>query len=126
MVFKESCISDDEFDVVEAVEPVSDLSTPTDQSSQPQDLPGGHYGRPFDGGQPLAPTQQHVVASDTRSSLNNSYRTASTWMKENDEIDSGNGEGNSVLQYTKSVVQRFYTGQDLLIAVMGYGSIYSW
>ncbi|KAI3317705.1 P-loop containing nucleoside triphosphate hydrolase protein [Xylariaceae sp. AK1471] len=118
MVFKESYISDEEFDVVEAVEPVSDMSTPTDQPSQPQHLPGSHYGRPFDGGQPSGSTQ-HVVASDTRNSLNNSYLTASTWMKENDGTDNHSGEGNYALKYTKSVVQRFWTGQDLLIAVMG-------
>ncbi|TGJ86323.1 hypothetical protein E0Z10_g2434 [Xylaria hypoxylon] len=117
VVINEPSVSDDEFDLVGVGETVSELSSPTEQPQPdpPHYLPGDHYGRPFDGGQSSRPGQHDVVAPDARSSLKDSYATASTWMTENDDDE----RGPSALKYTKSVVQRFWTGQDLLIAVMG-------
>ncbi|KAF2966798.1 hypothetical protein GQX73_g6799 [Xylaria multiplex] len=111
VVINESPVSDEEFDLVDTGEPVSDLSSPIDQSQQsiPHYLPGDHYGRAFDGRQ-SSRSGKHDVAT-----LNDSYAAASSWMAENDD----GGSGPSALKYTKSVVQRFWTGQDLLIAVMG-------
>ncbi|KAI0503403.1 P-loop containing nucleoside triphosphate hydrolase protein [Xylaria bambusicola] len=115
-------VSDDEdFDVVEGADPVSDLSSPVSQHGQPphQYWPPEHYGRAFDNGQPTQPSQhaqQPPVAPGTRDSLNDSYLAASSWMSENDDEPE---KGSSALKYTKSVMQRFWTGQDLLIAVMG-------
>ncbi|KAI0536361.1 P-loop containing nucleoside triphosphate hydrolase protein [Xylaria digitata] len=112
VVINESPVSDEEFDLVDTGEPVSDLSSPIEQSQHAplHYLPGDHYGRAFDGGQSPRSGKHDVAA------LNDSYATASSWMAENDDDD---GRGPSALKYTKSVVQRFWTGQDLLIAVMG-------
>ncbi|KAI8626398.1 P-loop containing nucleoside triphosphate hydrolase protein [Xylariaceae sp. FL1651] len=118
-VIREPCVSDEEFDVVDGTEPVSDLSTPTDRPSQPQDLPGGHYGRAFDGRHPQGSRHHDDTASDAQNSLSGSYLSASTWNMKNDDTENHSGEGMSALKYTKSVVQRFWTGQDLLIAIMG-------
>ncbi|KAI0183484.1 P-loop containing nucleoside triphosphate hydrolase protein [Xylaria flabelliformis] len=121
-------VSDEEFDLIDSAEPVSDLSTPTDQPGPSHHFPG-HYGRAFDGGAHSAPGQQSAVNPDNRNSLNDAYLTACDYLKNggnetieeeeyDDESHSG-GEKPSALKYTKSVVQRFWTGQDLLIAVMG-------
>ncbi|KAI0860900.1 P-loop containing nucleoside triphosphate hydrolase protein [Xylaria cubensis] len=121
-------VSDEEFDLIDSAEPVSDLSTPTDQPGPSHHFPG-HYGRAFDGGAHSAPGQQGAVNPDNRNSLNDAYLTACDYLKNggnetieeeeyDDESHSG-GEKPSALKYTKSVVQRFWTGQDLLIAVMG-------
>ncbi|TRX92169.1 hypothetical protein FHL15_007036 [Xylaria flabelliformis] len=121
-------VSDEEFDLIDSAEPVSDLSTPTDQPGPSHHFPG-HYGRAFDGGAHSASGQQSAVNPDNRNSLNDAYLTACDYLKNggnetieeeeyDDESHSG-GEKSSALKYTKSVVQRFWTGQDLLIAVMG-------
>ncbi|KAI0453877.1 P-loop containing nucleoside triphosphate hydrolase protein [Xylaria acuta] len=133
-IVRDASISDEEFDLVDSAEPVSDLSSPTDQPGLPQHFPG-HYGRAFDGGAPSASGsgQQSAVRPDNRNSLNESYLTAYNYLKrgdgnetiEEDDDDDGDyenhggGERSSALKYTKSVVQRFWSGQDLLIAVMG-------
>ncbi|KAI1734051.1 P-loop containing nucleoside triphosphate hydrolase protein [Xylaria scruposa] len=129
-VVRTASVSDEEFDLIDSAEPVSDLSSPADQPGPSQHLPGGHYGRAFDGGAHSASGQQGVANPDNRNSLNESYLAASDYLKRNDgnetieeedyddEIHSG-GEKPSALKYTKSVVQRFWSGQDLLIAVMG-------
>jgi len=105
-------ISDGEFDIVGGADAVSDQSSPTDGTNQPQPqpqhLPGGHYGRAFDGGPLSDPGVQSVPMSDTRSS------------PDDDETGNHGGDGISALKYTKSVMQKFWTGQDLLVAVMGY------
>jgi hypothetical protein len=101
-------ISDGEFDIVGSADAVSDLSVPADETSQPQLLPGGHYGRAFDGGQLSDLGVQTGPVSDTRSS------------PYDDDTGNHGGDGISTLRYAKSVVQKFWTGQDLLIAVMGY------
>lgn len=93
-------VSDEEFDLIDSVEPVSGLSSPTDQPTNAQPLPGRHYGRPFDG------------------SRSASRRRATE--EERDNEDHGGNIGSSALKYTKSVVDRIWSGQDLLIAVMGY------
>ncbi|KAI1123090.1 P-loop containing nucleoside triphosphate hydrolase protein [Nemania abortiva] len=125
-VIEEASISDEEFDLLDSAEPVSDLSSPADHPGPLPQFPG-HYGRPFDGGPPAASgpqqqqrQQQHGVdTSNTGDSLDDSYVAASTWLDNDDSEDHG-GEGkSSALKYTRSVVQRFWTGQDLLIAVMG-------
>lgn len=92
-------VSDEEFDLIDSVEPVSGLSSPTDQPTNAQPLPGRHYGRPFDG------------------SRSASRRRATE--EERDNEDHGGNIGSSALKYTKSVVDRIWSGQDLLIAVMG-------
>ncbi|KAI8945752.1 P-loop containing nucleoside triphosphate hydrolase protein [Xylaria longipes] len=129
---RDASVSDDEFDLVDSAEPVSDLSSPTDQPGPLQHLPGGHYGRAFDGDAPSASGQQQgAVKPDNRNSLNESYLTAWNYLKrtdgnetieeedDEDDDDHNGGEKSSALRYTKSVVQRFWSGQDLLIAVMG-------
>ncbi|KAI0965319.1 P-loop containing nucleoside triphosphate hydrolase protein [Xylaria arbuscula] len=117
-VINQASVSDDEFDVVDPVESVSDVSSPASQPgpSSPHYPPAEHYGRTFDGRQPSRSEQHGAVAADKRSSLNDSYAAASSWMMEN---ESDADKSQSALKYTKSVVQRFWTGQDLLIAVMG-------
>ncbi|KAI0416278.1 P-loop containing nucleoside triphosphate hydrolase protein [Xylaria grammica] len=114
-VINEPSVSDEDFDLVEPSEPVSDLSPPTEQSQSgpPQYLPGDHYGRAFDGGQSSRSEQRNVATSNTRSSPNDSSGTAPARVNETED-----GEGG-MLKYTKSLVQRFLTNQDLLIAVMG-------
>ncbi|KAI0905334.1 P-loop containing nucleoside triphosphate hydrolase protein [Ustulina deusta] len=118
VINEHSAVSDDEFDLVDTAEPVSDLSSPASQPGQlpPHYFPSEHYGRTFDGRQPSRAGQHGAVAPDTRGSLNDSYAAASSWMMEN---GSDGERGSSALKYTKSVVQRFWKGQDLLIAVMG-------
>ncbi|GAP88263.2 putative p-loop containing nucleoside triphosphate hydrolase protein [Rosellinia necatrix] len=120
-VIQAPSVSDEEFDVVDNLEPVSELSSPADQSHSLHHLPGDHYGPAFDGGRPLSGSApRDTGASDNRSSLKDSYLLASHWMGEDDRNQSGSSEGEtSTLKYTKSVVQRFWSGQDLLIAVMG-------
>lgn len=119
-------ISDDEeFDVVEPAQPVSDLSSPTSQLGPPPHhyFPSEHYGRTFDGGQSSASDQRGTaVAPGPRDSLNDSYAALSSWMAENDsDTEQEKEKGSSALRYTKSVMQRFWPGQeDLLIAIMGY------
>ncbi|KAI0198209.1 P-loop containing nucleoside triphosphate hydrolase protein [Astrocystis sublimbata] len=144
---KDPFVSDeDDFDFVDPVEPVSDVSSPADQPAPPQHLPGEHYGRAFD-----APTNAPIHKNDdagtatstgttvtpvTRNSLDGSYLAASHFLNSNpgdasmdrhghqDEHAEATGyhatdKSGSALKYTKSVVQRFWMGQDLLIAVMG-------
>ncbi|KAI1747069.1 P-loop containing nucleoside triphosphate hydrolase protein [Xylaria castorea] len=133
-VTRAASVSDEEFDLIDSAEPVSDLSSPTDQPAPPQHFLGGHYGRAFDGAALSASGQQGAVRPDNRNSLNESYLTACDYLKSNDgnetieeeddddDDDDKNrigGEKPSALKYTKSVVQRFWSGQDLLIAVMG-------
>ncbi|KAJ2986131.1 hypothetical protein NUW58_g5172 [Xylaria curta] len=74
------------------------------------------------------PTLVVFAAPDKRSSLNDSYQAVTNWMMKSDEnvaaqsedgSEYGGQEESSALKYTKSVVQRFWSGQDLLIAVMG-------
>ncbi|KAI1147007.1 P-loop containing nucleoside triphosphate hydrolase protein [Nemania diffusa] len=122
-VVDEPFVSDEEFDLVDGAEPVSALSSPTDQPGPSQHVPG-HYGRAFDGGLLSGSNQQQQQQrqqqqSYTRGSLNDSYMTASTWSENEGSEEHGSEERASMLKYTKSVVQRFWTGQDLLIAVMG-------
>lgn len=124
-MIEDSSVSDEEFDLLDAAETVSDLSSPTVQPHPPQHFPVGHYGRAFDGGQPSGPGRQHdVVASpEAQGSLHDhdTYPAAFTsTIERNDSENRGGEEKTSALQYTKSVVERFWTGQDLLIAVMGY------
>ncbi|KAI0438339.1 P-loop containing nucleoside triphosphate hydrolase protein [Xylaria telfairii] len=139
---KDAYVSDEEFDLVDSAEPVSELSSPllspTTQPSPLQHFPGGHYGRAFDGGAPSASGHQGAVKPDNRNSLNDSYLTACNYLNrdagseaieddedgddddDDDDNESNSGrEKSSALKYTKSVVQRFWSGQDLLIAVMG-------
>ncbi|KAI1170335.1 P-loop containing nucleoside triphosphate hydrolase protein [Nemania sp. FL0916] len=125
-VIEEPLVSDEEFDVLDLAEPVSDVSSPVDPSDPFKRLPGGHYGRTFDGDQPASSragpsgATRSVARADTRGSLEDSYVAASTWMAENSDSEEPSAEErSSTLKYTKSVVQRFWTGQDLLIAVMG-------
>ncbi|KAJ3558522.1 hypothetical protein NPX13_g9688 [Xylaria arbuscula] len=125
-VIKDSpTVSDDEeFDVVEPAQPVSDLSSPTSQPGQPphQYWPSGHYGHAFDGGQSSSTSDQHGAhVPAQRDSLHDSYIATSSWMAENDsDTEQEKERGTSALKYTKSVMQRFWPGQeDLLIAVMG-------
>ncbi|KAJ8106802.1 hypothetical protein ONZ43_g6936 [Nemania bipapillata] len=118
-VIDEPSISDEEFDFIDTTGPVSDLSSPEDQPDLPQHFPG-HYGRAFDGGSLSGPSQQHGTdTSDTRGLLNDAYMAASTWLESDDAEDHSSEGKSSALKYTRSVVQRFWTGQDLLIAVMG-------
>lgn len=121
-VIEEGSVSDEEFDLLDAAETVSDLSSPTIQPHPPQHFPVGHYGRAFDGGQPSGSGRQHdVVASETRGLPRDTYPAAFTSTMEGNDGEDLGGEGKtSALQYTKSVMERFWTGQDLLIAVMGY------
>ncbi|KAI1193166.1 P-loop containing nucleoside triphosphate hydrolase protein [Nemania serpens] len=120
-VIEEGSVSDEEFDLLDAAETVSDLSSPTIQPHPPQHFPVGHYGRAFDGGQPSGSGRQHdVVASETRGLPRDTYPAAFTSTMEGNDGEDLGGEGKtSALQYTKSVMERFWTGQDLLIAVMG-------
>ncbi|KAI0543501.1 P-loop containing nucleoside triphosphate hydrolase protein [Xylaria curta] len=132
-VVRMASVSDEEFDLIDPAEPVSDLSTPTDQPGPSQHLPGGHYGRAFDGGTHSgahsASGQQGVINPGNRDSLNESYLAASGFLNRNgnetieeEDSDDGiysSGEKSSALKYTKSMVQRLWSGQDLLIAVMG-------
>ncbi|KAI1291428.1 P-loop containing nucleoside triphosphate hydrolase protein [Xylaria venustula] len=119
-VINQASVSDDEFDVVDPIESVSDVSSPTSQPgpSSPHYPPAEHYGRTFDGRQSSRPETHGAVAADKRSSLNDSYAAASSWMMEN---ESDADKGPSTLERTKTLVQRFWPGQeqDLLIAVMG-------
>ncbi|KAI0394896.1 P-loop containing nucleoside triphosphate hydrolase protein [Xylariaceae sp. FL0594] len=99
-------VSDGEFDMVDSAYTVSNVSTPSDGNIQPQHLPGGHYGPAFDGGQIPDPEVQACPLPDIRPT---------------DNIESVNyGEQRAYgLGYRKSVVRKFWPGQDLLIAVMG-------
>ncbi|KAI1111284.1 P-loop containing nucleoside triphosphate hydrolase protein [Nemania sp. NC0429] len=122
-VIEESSVSDDEFDLLDPAETVSELSSPTIQPQAPQHFPVGHYGRAFDGGSPAGPGRQHdVVASEPQDSLHDTDPAAyESTMKRNDGEDNEGQEKTSVLQYTKSMMGRIWPGQDqdLLIAVMG-------
>ncbi|KAI3326528.1 P-loop containing nucleoside triphosphate hydrolase protein [Xylariaceae sp. AK1471] len=118
VVINQPSVSDEEFDLVDAGEPVGDLSSPTEQLQlrPPHYFPSDHHRRAFDGGQSSGSGQHNVVALDIRGSLNDSYATASGCLIEN---NSNIESSPSALEYTQSVLQRLWTGQDLLIAVMG-------
>ncbi|KAI1823477.1 P-loop containing nucleoside triphosphate hydrolase protein [Xylaria intraflava] len=115
-------VSDDEFDVVDVTESVSDLSTPTDEPSRPWQLPSDHYGRSFDAGQAAeSEYPRNVVTPRTPDLPGDSHPTGPTSTADNDGAGSYQGkEKLSALNYTKSMVRRFMAGQEeLLIAVMG-------
>ncbi|KAI0096353.1 P-loop containing nucleoside triphosphate hydrolase protein [Nemania sp. FL0031] len=127
---EDASISDEEFDLVDAAEPVSDLSSPADNPGALPQIPG-HYGRAFDAGplagseQPQQPQQQQQQQPQQQRQQPNQHQGAGTSGARSPRNDSwwGNDDSDkgkpSALKYTKSVVQKFWTGQDLLIAVMG-------
>ncbi|KAI1274659.1 P-loop containing nucleoside triphosphate hydrolase protein [Xylaria sp. FL0933] len=115
-----SSVSDEEFDVVDTSEPVSEVSSPASQPGQfpPHYFPSEHYGRAFDGRQPSRSGPRGAGTSNPRDSLADSYAAATSWISEN---ENDTDKGPSTLERTKSVFQRILGGQDrdLLIAVMG-------
>ncbi|CAJ2504937.1 Uu.00g123310.m01.CDS01 [Anthostomella pinea] len=127
-VLHEPYISDEEFDVVEAAQPVSDLSSPAEEPGSQQDLAGRRHVDSLDRRQSGVPApsrpyyDQTVDAAAQRlahSSLEDSYVSTASWNAGDGVGEGSAGDGIPGLSYTKSVVQKFWTGRDLLIAVMG-------
>ncbi|KAI1338464.1 hypothetical protein F5Y15DRAFT_129586 [Xylariaceae sp. FL0016] len=124
-VIKDMYVSDDEFDVVEAADPVSDLSSPAEPGVGEQN---DHFDRQYataPGNRRLSSMQYHdrTVNDAARrlaeSTLGDSFVSTPSWNTRDME-PAADGDGSSALKYTKSVVERFWSGRDLLIAVMGY------
>ncbi|KAI1814268.1 P-loop containing nucleoside triphosphate hydrolase protein [Poronia punctata] len=114
-------VSEEEFDLVDSTDTVSNVSSPPDPAGQPHILPGGHYGPAFDTMEPSDPAGQRVLGSDTRNPPNERTPRDPVWAAEDDVSGSHGADFKSALTYTKSLVNKFWRPeQKLLIAVMGY------
>ncbi|KAI0026129.1 P-loop containing nucleoside triphosphate hydrolase protein [Xylariomycetidae sp. FL0641] len=110
-IVEEPYVSDDEFDVVEPPQPVSDLSTPSEQTGNP--LTSTH----------LSASRQPSRSYHDRNIDAATEKLAGSTLEDwngNDAVSEGHG-GDAIpgLKYTKSMMQKFWTGRDLVIAVMG-------